>query len=43
MHAFNKYVLTFKRWLWLPTPVFLPRESPWTEEPEGPQSQKTER
>ena len=23
---------------WQPTPVFLPRESPWTEEPDGPQS-----
>ena len=23
---------------WLPTPVFLPRESPWTEEPRGLQS-----
>ena len=23
---------------WQPTPVFLPRESPWTEEPDGLQS-----
>ena len=23
---------------WQPTPVFLPGESPWTEEPGGPQS-----
>ena len=22
-----------KRWAWQPTPVFLPGESPWTEEP----------
>jgi len=26
------------RWAWRPTPVFLPGESPWTEEPGGLQS-----
>ena len=28
---------------WLPTPVFLPRESPWTEEPGGLQSMGSQR
>ena len=28
---------------WLPTPVFLPRESPWTEEPGGLQSMGLQR
>ena len=28
----------FNPWAWLPTPVFLPGESPWTEEPGGIQS-----
>ena len=28
---------------WQPTPVFLPRESPWTEEPDGLQSVGSQR
>ena len=28
---------------WLPTPVFLPGESPWTEEPDGLQSMGLQR
>ena len=28
---------------WKPTPVFLPRESPWTEEPVGLQSMGSQR
>ena len=28
---------------WQPTPVFLPGESPWTEEPGGPQSMRSQR
>ena len=28
---------------WQPTPVFLPRESPWTEEPGGLQSMGLQR
>ena len=29
-------------WKWHPTPVFLPGESPWTEEPHGLQSTETQ-
>ena len=28
---------------WLPTPAFLPRESPWTQEPGGLQSKGSQR
>ena len=28
---------------WQPTPVYLPEESPWTEEPGGPQSMGSQR
>ena len=28
---------------WQPTPVFLPRESPWTEDPGGLQSMRSQR
>ena len=31
------------RWVWQPTPVFLPAESPWTEEPGGLQSMGLQR
>ena len=31
------------RWAGQPTPVFLPRESPWTEEPGGLQSMGSQR
>ena len=31
------YILPWRR-AWQPTPVFLPGESPWTEEPDGLQS-----
>ena len=31
------------RWAWQPTPIFLPRESPWTEEPVGLQSKGSQR
>ena len=31
------------RWAEQPTPVFLPRESPWTEEPGGLQSMGSQR
>ena len=31
------------RWVWQPTPVFLPGEAPWTEEPGGLQSMGLQR
>ena len=31
------------RRVWQPTPIFLPRESPWTEEPGGLQSRRSQR
>ena len=44
-------ILGFKPWVrkipwrseWLPSPVFLPEESPWTEEPGGLQSKGSQR
>ena len=36
---FNPWIRTIPwRSAWQPTPVFLPEESPWTEEPDGLQS-----
>ena len=38
-HGFDPWVGRIRwRRAWHPTPVFLPRESPWTEEPDGLQS-----
>ena len=38
-HRFSPWVRKIPwRWAWQPTPVFLPGESPWTEEPGGLQS-----
>ena len=36
------YIYIWRR-TWQPTPVFLPRESPWTEEPDGLQSRGSQR
>ena len=35
--------IPLRRWTWPPTPVFLPGESPWTEEPGGLQSMGLQR
>ena len=42
--GFNPWVrkIPWKR-AWQPTPVFLPRESPWAEQPGGPQSIRLQR
>ena len=38
-HGFNPWLGKIRwRRVWQPTPVFLPRDSPWTEEPGGLQS-----
>ena len=42
--GFNPWVEKFPwRREWLPTPVFLPGISPWTEEPGGLQSMESQR
>ena len=43
-HQFNPWAgkIPWKR-AWQPTPVFLPGESPWTEEPGGLQSMGSQR
>ena len=43
-HGFDPWVekVPWKR-AWQPTPVFLPGESPWTEEPDGLQSTVSQR
>ena len=35
--------ILWRRRDWLPTPVFLPGESPWTEDPGGLQSMESQR
>ena len=43
-HRFNAWVRKIPwRRKWQPTPVFLPRESAWTEEPGGLQSMESQR
>ena len=43
-HGFDPWVgkIPWRR-AWQPTPVFLPGESPWTEEPGGPQFIRSQR
>ena len=41
-NSLKKKITSLKR-AWQPTPVFLPGESPWTEEPGGLQSKGSQR